>query len=321
MTDSFSHAFDASISSSWTPIASKSITPKKNAPIYNNNIPKNIIWPSAPFKPQKNSGTVQATFISPHPTEFVEISPASQRIWSIPSSTNIVPKSPLPSPSPNPNPNLANIEDEITGQNLYKTELCRSFEETGTCRYGTKCQFAHGMDEKRPVIRHPKYKTEVCKTFHTIGTCPYGKRCRFIHSLSEGSNDQESNDPSPPSSGHPSSPEAAPPRFVPQYNNNNISPVDKQMPPQSTPIYNTIQSNSSTPVKMPILFESAEWSTSWKQSAHDIVSPPAALKQRTQQTTSAPVKPSHEDPSLDGKSSSNSERRLAIFQHITAFDK
>jgi hypothetical protein len=74
-----------------------------------------------------------------------------------------------------------NIEEELTTQNLYKTELCRSYEETGTCRYGSKCQFAHGVSEIRPVLRHPKYKTEVCKTFHVIGTCPYGKRCRFIH--------------------------------------------------------------------------------------------------------------------------------------------
>eukprot|EP01097_Dermamoeba_algensis_P006426 TRINITY_DN4024_c0_g1_i1.p1 TRINITY_DN4024_c0_g1~~TRINITY_DN4024_c0_g1_i1.p1 ORF type:complete len:254 (-),score=41.28 TRINITY_DN4024_c0_g1_i1:174-935(-) len=66
-------------------------------------------------------------------------------------------------------------------QNLYKTELCRSFLETGACRYGWKCQFAHGEDELRPISRHPKYKTEICKTFHTIGTCPYGTRCRFIH--------------------------------------------------------------------------------------------------------------------------------------------
>jgi Zinc finger C-x8-C-x5-C-x3-H type (and similar) len=39
---------------------------------------------------------------------------------------------------------------------LYKTELCRSWEEKGTCRYGTKCQFAHGEDELRIVSRHPK---------------------------------------------------------------------------------------------------------------------------------------------------------------------
>ncbi|GMH39218.1 hypothetical protein BSKO_07116 [Bryopsis sp. KO-2023] len=64
---------------------------------------------------------------------------------------------------------------------LYKTELCRSWEETGACRYGSKCQFAHGIDELREIPRHPKYKTEICCTFATTGTCPYGRRCRFIH--------------------------------------------------------------------------------------------------------------------------------------------
>ncbi|KAG5350854.1 hypothetical protein C0989_009024 [Termitomyces sp. Mn162] len=64
---------------------------------------------------------------------------------------------------------------------LYKTELCRSWEEKGTCRYGSKCQFAHGEDELRKVARHPKYKTEICRTFWVSGTCPYGKRCCFIH--------------------------------------------------------------------------------------------------------------------------------------------
>lgn len=76
------------------------------------------------------------------------------------------------------------IEDELTQQSLYKTELCRSWTETGACRYGNKCQFAHGKDELRNIMRHPKYKTEICKTFHTQGTCPYGTRCRFIHNPS-----------------------------------------------------------------------------------------------------------------------------------------
>jgi len=89
----------------------------------------------------------------------------------------------------------SDIEDEIQSQNLYKTELCRSFEETGSCRYGAKCQFAHGKAELRPVMRHPKYKTEVCKTFHTIGTCPYGKRCRFIHSRSSTATQKTASSP------------------------------------------------------------------------------------------------------------------------------
>lgn len=68
---------------------------------------------------------------------------------------------------------------------LYKTEMCRTFEETGICRYGTKCQFAHDRNELRQVARHPRYKTEICKTYWQLGTCPYGKRCCFIHSESE----------------------------------------------------------------------------------------------------------------------------------------
>eukprot|EP01088_Endostelium_zonatum_P000658 TRINITY_DN108_c0_g5_i1.p1 TRINITY_DN108_c0_g5~~TRINITY_DN108_c0_g5_i1.p1 ORF type:complete len:363 (-),score=91.92 TRINITY_DN108_c0_g5_i1:110-1198(-) len=76
---------------------------------------------------------------------------------------------------------LPDIEKELVAQNLYKTELCRSYEDTGSCRYGTKCQFAHGLAELRPVLRHPKYKTEVCKSYINTGSCPYGSRCRFIH--------------------------------------------------------------------------------------------------------------------------------------------
>ncbi|XP_008428607.1 mRNA decay activator protein ZFP36L2 isoform X1 [Poecilia reticulata] len=67
----------------------------------------------------------------------------------------------------------------------YKTELCRPFEENGSCKYGEKCQFAHGYHELRSLTRHPKYKTEPCRTFHTIGFCPYGPRCHFIHNADE----------------------------------------------------------------------------------------------------------------------------------------
>lgn len=67
----------------------------------------------------------------------------------------------------------------------YKTELCRPFEEAGECKYGDKCQFAHGMQELRNLQRHPKYKTELCRTFHSVGFCPYGPRCHFVHNAEE----------------------------------------------------------------------------------------------------------------------------------------
>ena len=72
-----------------------------------------------------------------------------------------------------------------TNSSRYKTELCRPFEENGTCKYGDKCQFAHGVHELRSLNRHPKYKTELCRTFHTIGFCPYGPRCHFVHKADE----------------------------------------------------------------------------------------------------------------------------------------
>jgi len=122
-------------------------------------------------------------------TEFVQVNSTQRWTQNIgfgqaqnetPKKTPKIPAAPSPDLSLNDLSGDSSLEDD-TAQNLYKTELCRSFEETGTCRYGMKCQFAHGKAELRVLSRHPKYKTEVCKTFHTIGTCPYGKRCRFIH--------------------------------------------------------------------------------------------------------------------------------------------
>jgi len=67
----------------------------------------------------------------------------------------------------------------------YKTELCRQFVENGECKYGDKCQFAHGKEDLKHVNRHPKYKTNFCKTFHSKGFCPYGPRCHFIHDMTQ----------------------------------------------------------------------------------------------------------------------------------------
>ncbi|KAH8341683.1 hypothetical protein KR074_005463 [Drosophila pseudoananassae] len=73
----------------------------------------------------------------------------------------------------------------------YKTELCRPFEEAGECKYGEKCQFAHGFHELRNLQRHPKYKTEYCRTFHSVGFCPYGPRCHFVHNADEARAQQQ----------------------------------------------------------------------------------------------------------------------------------
>lgn len=76
---------------------------------------------------------------------------------------------------------VTSVNAAVVNTSRYKTELCRPFEEFGECKYGEKCQFAHGMAELRSLARHPKYKTELCRTFHTSGYCPYGMRCHFVH--------------------------------------------------------------------------------------------------------------------------------------------
>ena len=63
----------------------------------------------------------------------------------------------------------------------YKTELCRMFEN-GACEFGSKCTFAHGLDELQTRKTTAKnYKTKKCTKFHSLGFCPYGRRCQFIH--------------------------------------------------------------------------------------------------------------------------------------------
>ncbi|XP_065300405.1 mRNA decay activator protein ZFP36L1-like isoform X1 [Dermacentor albipictus] len=91
------------------------------------------------------------------------------------------PPSPTGAAPPTSPPSVAAAQNS----SRYKTELCRPFEESGTCKYGDKCQFAHGGHELRTLARHPKYKTELCRTFHTTGFCPYGPRCHFIHNSDE----------------------------------------------------------------------------------------------------------------------------------------
>ncbi|KAF4363992.1 zinc finger CCCH domain-containing protein 15 [Cannabis sativa] len=81
--------------------------------------------------------------------------------------------------------NLSGLEMEVYNQGMFKTELCNKWQQTGACPYGEHCQFAHGLDELRPVIRHPRYKTEICRMVLAGDPCPYGHRCHFRHSLTE----------------------------------------------------------------------------------------------------------------------------------------
>lgn len=64
----------------------------------------------------------------------------------------------------------------------HKTELCKSYSELGSCRYGDKCRFAHGSHEL-VVMRNDNghYRQRKCKGYWDHMSCRYGVRCQFGH--------------------------------------------------------------------------------------------------------------------------------------------
>ena len=64
----------------------------------------------------------------------------------------------------------------------FKTEICKFWQNTGTCEYSDSCSFAHGSHELKQRQDQPRnYKTKQCKRFHKELYCPYGPRCQFLH--------------------------------------------------------------------------------------------------------------------------------------------
>lgn len=99
-------------------------------------------------------------------TQFVDTSIMSQQRLS-----NNIPKK-LSQKESNP---------EQINKQLYKTELCESFTTKGICKYGNKCQFAHGLEELKLKERRSNFRTKPCVNWAKLGYCPYGKRCCFKH--------------------------------------------------------------------------------------------------------------------------------------------
>lgn len=142
------------------------------------------------YRHSSHGETVTSTDLYEQPEEYEYVSKSS--IWSSKHETCSYSKGMDSGPSSRPNSRnrsfkqLEHADDSSEGSfstsDLYKTELCRSFADSKICRYGSKCQFAHGVHELRPITRHRKYKTERCKNYEKDGICPYGPRCRFIHS-------------------------------------------------------------------------------------------------------------------------------------------
>jgi len=87
------------------------------------------------------------------------------------------------------------------GQNdarQYKTRLCVYLSSPGGCPHGSRCFFAHGIGELRPIVNlqqqqqqqqqqpsQREYKTKPCR--YSFSECPFAAvgRCQFAHSLEE----------------------------------------------------------------------------------------------------------------------------------------
>ena len=69
----------------------------------------------------------------------------------------------------------------------YKRNICKNWEESGICNYGSKCQYAHGYEELYAVDQlteeqlkaHDLFKTQNCRSFHKDMFCGFGKRCQW----------------------------------------------------------------------------------------------------------------------------------------------
>eukprot|EP00747_Dinoflagellata_sp_TGD_P060126 gnl/TRDRNA2_/TRDRNA2_151887_c0_seq3.p1 gnl/TRDRNA2_/TRDRNA2_151887_c0~~gnl/TRDRNA2_/TRDRNA2_151887_c0_seq3.p1 ORF type:complete len:404 (+),score=46.01 gnl/TRDRNA2_/TRDRNA2_151887_c0_seq3:60-1271(+) len=72
-----------------------------------------------------------------------------------------------------------------------KTQMCRFFEQSGTCSRGAQCTFAHGVHE----IGMPRgegvpgagntVKMDMCKFFESNGICARGANCNYAHGADE----------------------------------------------------------------------------------------------------------------------------------------
>lgn len=150
---------------------------------------------SVPNRKCSNSSS-SSTVLTPQFLRMNSAHPSSSSsMISLGTSTNLKFDRSLSEPS---DTRLASSQNQLShiNSNKYKTELCRSYDESRQCKYGEKCRYAHGSTELRTPARHPKYKTEPCRTYHSSGFCPYGPRCHFIHNEYERKNTQSSNNAS-----------------------------------------------------------------------------------------------------------------------------
>ncbi|XP_004248809.1 uncharacterized protein [Solanum lycopersicum] len=65
---------------------------------------------------------------------------------------------------------------------VHKSETCRWWEDSGTCRFGSKCRFVHGKEDLRSTAFANRNQSEalLCRSY-TSGPSSYGPRGRSVH--------------------------------------------------------------------------------------------------------------------------------------------
>lgn len=58
-------------------------------------------------------------------------------------------------------------------------EVCRSFRNNGSCRFGDDCRFEHSAGD--PIAPPERRERGECFNFRDSGDCAHGDRCRFTH--------------------------------------------------------------------------------------------------------------------------------------------
>ncbi|CAH9058465.1 unnamed protein product [Cuscuta europaea] len=79
---------------------------------------------------------------------------------------------------------------------FYKRDKCLFWEDSGSCRLGSKCQFAHGQEELRQArLTTKSNRNEICK-LSNMGACSYAIKCNYFH-LQEPDKEPEESEKEP----------------------------------------------------------------------------------------------------------------------------
>ena len=80
---------------------------------------------------------------------------------------------------------------EKASDQKYKSELCNNFILKGSCGYGSKCRFAHGIEDLSKNKRLNVKSHAECQSYQILGFCPKGDLCDMTHKRNIGRTNEE----------------------------------------------------------------------------------------------------------------------------------